>query len=222
MFTNLKLRDIKKNRRYILLFIIVAFFYLFILFLVKTYKIEQEDIREFIEPFGVYGVLGLFFLQMLFSLTPLPDGAMPIIAAITYGWQGLLIILLAHYCSSVLHFLLARRLGKSVIERKFPLIKKYSDKVIGENTIMKLIYIRIFSIVSFDIAAYVAGISGVDFKRFSIAAILGLLPTNAILMIMSSGLFAESYLDYLNVGFWLIISLSVLAFWYKKSRIRNT
>lgn len=209
------------HRRYLYLFIIVTLFYIFILYLFKSYGIKQEDIKQLIDPLGVYGILVLFFLQILFSLTPLPDAAMPIIAMITYSWQGLLIILLAHFLTSILHFYIAKKLGRKIIEDKLPLIKKYSDKVKGKDTIIKLVYIRIFSIVSFDVAAYVAGISGVDLKTFAISTIIGLIPTNAILMIASSGLFAETLIDYLYIAFWLFVSISLLAFLYKKSKINN-
>lgn len=215
------LRKLKRNKRYIFLFFLVAAFYLSILFLFKYFDIQQEDIKKLIDPLGVYGVIILFLLQLFFSLTPLPDGTMPIIATITYGWQGFLIILLGMLTGSLIHFYIAKKLGKSVIEKKYPLIKRYSDKAKGGNEIVKLIYIRMFSIISFDVAAYVAGISGIKFSTFLISAILGLIPTNAMLMIASSGLFAQSYLDYLNIGFWLLLSSSVLAFWYKQSKINN-
>jgi len=212
---------LKRNKRYIFLFIAIALLYILLLILFKYYNIKQEDIRSLLEPLGAFGIIGLYVVQVIFALTPLPDGVMPIIATITYGWQGFIAIYLGMLTAAIIHYFIAIKLGKAFIEKRYPKIKYYAEKVKGGNEIIKLIYIRVFSIVSFDVDAYVAGFSGINFKTYLLATALGLLPTNALLILASSGLFAESYLDYLNIGFWFIISLSVLAFWYKQSKINN-
>ncbi len=213
------LKKIKRNRRYLFFFIVIAIIYVGVLIIFKQYDIKQEDIKKLIEPLGAYGFLGLFIIQVIFSLTPLPDGMMPIIATIMYGWPGLIIIILGMLTATAIHYFIARKLGSSLIERRYPKIKKYVDLVKGKHVIFKLIYIRIFTLVSFDLDAYVAGIAKIDFKTFMIASIIGIIPTNAIMMLISQGLFAESVLDLLNIGFWVVISFTVLAILYKKSKI---
>ena len=215
-------QKIKRNKRYLFLFILISIFYLGVLFVFKQYDIKQEDIRKLIEPLGAYGILGLFVIQVVFSLTPLPDGMMPIIATIMYGWPGLLIIILGMLTATMIHYFIARKLGSQFIQKRYPKIIRYVEMVKGKHVILKLIYIRIFTLVSFDLDAYVAGIAKIDFKTFMIASIIGIIPTNAIMMLISLGLFAESVMDFINILFWVVICFSILAIWYKKSKMNIT
>jgi uncharacterized membrane protein YdjX (TVP38/TMEM64 family) len=168
----------------------------------------------------MWGLLALLGVQIFFSLTPLPDGAMPLLGMIIYGPLGLLIVFLGMFIAAVIHYFIGKLLGKTFIEKKFPLIKRFADKFNGDHVIIKLIYLRIFSVVSFDITSYVAGISRIEFNTFIIATIIGLIPTNLALMLISSGLFAQDLGQFVITWFWALIIISLLAFWYKKSTIK--
>jgi len=213
-------RLIFSQKRYVALFLLFAAAYITLLVLFKKYQITQDEIRTFVEPLGMWGLLALLGVQIFFSLTPLPDGAMPLLGMIIYGPLGLLIVFLGMFIAAVIHYFIGKLLGKTFIEKKFPLIKRFADKFNGDHVIIKLIYLRIFSVVSFDITSYVAGISRIEFNTFIIATIIGLIPTNLALMLISSGLFAQDLGQFVITWFWALIIISLLAFWYKKSTIK--
>ena len=209
------------QKRYVILFLLFACAYIVLLIFFKKNQINQEQIREMVEPLGWWGILALLGVQILFSLTPLPDGAMPLIGMIIYGPLGILVVFIGMFIAAVIHYFIGKMLGKSFIESKIPLIKRFADKFNGEHVIIKLIYLRIFSIVSFDVTSYIAGISKIDFNTFVIATIIGLIPTNIALMLISAGLFAENWGQFINAWVWALIIISLLAFWYKKSTIKT-
>ena len=78
-----------------------------------------------------------------------------------------------------------------------------------------------FSIVSFDVTSYIAGISNIPFKTFTIAFILGILPNNVIIMLVSSGLFANNSRDVILIWVLSVAGIALLAYLYKRYKIKE-
>lgn len=213
-------RMLLSHKRYVILFVLFAIAYITLLVVFNEHQITQDEIRKLVEPLGMWGLLALLGVQMICSLTPLPDGPMPMLGMIIYGPIGILVVFLGMFISAIIHYFIGKLLGKAFIETKFPLIKRFADKFNGDHVILKLIYLRLFSVVSFDVTSYIAGISKIDFNTFIVATIIGLIPTNLILILISSGLFAKDIGQFIGTWFWVLILMSLLAFWYKKSTIK--
>ena len=214
------LQKIKRNKRIVILTIMFLIFYIGLLLLFRDRGISKEEIQKLIEPFGVNGLLAMLGLQIIFSLTPMPDSAMPLLAMIIYGPVGVIVIMFGMLIASVIHYAIANHVGKTLIVKKFPETEKYLNKIGGEDVIIRLIALRVFTFVSFDITSYIAGVSGVPFKIFMIATIIGLLPTNLILILVGYGLFAQSQSDIAVTWGLIVIVAIILYVFYKKFKIK--
>ena len=214
------LKKLKQHSRLILLGAGFAIFYFVLYLILRNYRISKEEIQRLLAPFGVYGILALLFLQIIFSLTPIPDSAMPLIATITYGPAGVIVVMVGMFIAALIHYLIGHRLGKALITKKFPETKRYLEKLSGKHVIPKLVAMRLFTLVSFDITSYIAGISDIDFKTFFIATAIGLIPTNLIMLLIGLGLFAQTQSDIILTWGVLIIVAILLFLFYKKSAVK--
>lgn len=208
------------NKKYVFFFIIFVTGYITLFVYFRQQEITQEDIRTLVEPFGIWGPLVLFATQLVFSLTPMPDAAMPMVAYILYGIPGVLIVMTGMFLVALFHYYLGQKLGKNFFTTKFPLIKKNLEKLNNGNTVIKLVYLRIFTLVSYDITSYIAGISNFPKRTFIVALILGLIPANIALVVISSGLFSNSPQETLLVWVIVLAVVSGLAYLYKHSTIK--
>ncbi len=208
------------NKKYVFFFIIFVTGYITLFVYFRQQEITQEDIRTLVEPFGIWGPLVLFATQLVFSLTPMPDAAMPMVAYILYGIPGVLIVMTGMFLVALFHYYLGQKLGKNFFTTKFPLIKKNLEKLNNGNTVIKLVYLRIFTLVSYDITSYIAGISNIPKRTFIVALILGLIPANIALVVISSGLFSNSPQETLLVWVIVLAVVSGLAYLYKHSTIK--
>jgi uncharacterized membrane protein YdjX (TVP38/TMEM64 family) len=213
-------RKIKRNKRIVILSILFGLFYIGLFFLFRDRGITKEEIQEIIKPFGSYGLVAMLLLQIGFSMTPLPDSAMPLLAMIIYGPLGVFVVMFGMLIASIINYTIGKHLGKAVILKKFPEIEKYLNKIGENNIILKLVALRIFTFVSFDITSYVAGISRIKFNKFLIAAVLGLIPANMILILIGYGLFAKSQADIIVTWGAIFILAIILFVFYKKNSIK--
>lgn len=214
------LNFLAKNKRYAVLFVVFVILYVAVFVIFKKFEIGQDDIQNFVTPFGIWGPLALLLAQIVFSLTPMPDAAMPMLAFVLYGIPGVLLIMLGMFIAAVIHYYIGKILGKEFIIKHFPLVSKLLGGLNNGNTIIKLIYMRLFTMVSFDVTSYIAGISNIDFKTFAIALAIGLIPANLTLILISSGLFASTPQDAILIWGLIILSLTGLAYLYKRSTIK--
>jgi len=183
---------IKRYRSIILMLLFIIIIYSILLYVFRRYDINQQKIHDWINQFGAYSVLALFFVQFIGSMTPVPDAFLTAIGMLLYGpWLGGLIIFTGMFIAGNFHFFVAKKLGKEYIIKKFPESEKLISKINSRNAITKLTYLRMFMIVTFDVASYVAGISNVSYAQFAISFLLGLLPHLVSYGFITFGLFAD-------------------------------
>jgi uncharacterized membrane protein YdjX (TVP38/TMEM64 family) len=211
------IKRIKRNKRIVILSVLFIVFYIALYFVFRERGISKEEIRKLIEPFGGYGLLALFVLQIVFSLTPMPDGTMPLLAMLMYGPIGVFVIMIAMFIGAIIHYAIAHHFGKAFIINKFPEVEKYLNRIGSRDVIIRLVALRMFTFVSFDITSYIAGISGIPFKKFLIGTLIGLLPTNFILILIGYGLFAKTQVEIITTWGTIAILIIFLFVFYKKS-----
>lgn len=214
------LSKLRENKRNIILIILFICFYITIYIIFRKLGISKEEIQRLIEPFGVYGILAMLVIQIIFSLTPIPDSAMPLVAMIIYGPLGVVVIMFGMFIAAIIHYQIGNHLGKNFIFKHFPETERYFNKFGDRNTIFKLVTMRLFTFVSFDITSYIAGISHIKFSTFLVATIIGLMPTNLILILVGYGLFAQNTVDIVITWGLIIIVFLLLIYFYKKNNIK--
>ena len=142
-----------------------------------------DAVIEYIRSFGSYAMVFSFFLMVFSSLiAPLPAFMITLSNAAIFGWwQGAILSWSSAMMGAALCFLLARGLGRDVVEKfagKGALagVEGYFEKY-GTKTILVC---RLLPFVSFDAVSYFAGLTPIKFLPFFIATGLGQTPATIV------------------------------------------
>ncbi len=142
-----------------------------------------DAVIEYIRSFGGYAVAVSFCLMVFSSvLAPLPAFLITVSNAAIFGWwQGALLSWSSAMVGSGLCFLIARALGRDVVEKfagkgALASVEGYFEKY-GSKTILVC---RLLPFVSFDAVSYFAGLTPIKFWPFFIATGVGQLPATIV------------------------------------------
>ena len=142
-----------------------------------------DAVIEYIRSFGGYAVAVSFCLMVFSSLlAPLPAFLITVSNAAIFGWwQGAILSWSSAMVGAALCFLIARALGRDVVEKfagkgALASVEGYFEKY-GSKTILVC---RLRPFVSFDAVSYFAGLTPILFWPFFIATGIGQLPATII------------------------------------------
>jgi uncharacterized membrane protein YdjX (TVP38/TMEM64 family) len=127
------------------------------------------------------GTLAPFLYMIIMALavviSPIPSVPLDVAAGVFFGpIVGTIYSAIGALGGAVVSFLVARLLGRGVIERflggHINFCTKCSDRLLA-----KVIFLsRLLPIVSFDIVSYGAGLTKISLKTFTVVTFLGMLP----------------------------------------------
>lgn len=140
---------------------------------------DQERIQEYFKSFGFWGPLAIIiFIVLQMFLLVFPSWLPIIIAVMGYGfWLGILINLVGVGLASTLGYFIGKKL-KGAIFNGF-ISKNKHDKMkfwITNYAFWTVVLFRISPLLSNDGISFIAGIFGMQFKRFMIATFTGMIP----------------------------------------------
>ena len=142
-----------------------------------------DAVIEYIRSFGTFAVVVSFCLMVFSSLlAPLPAFLITVSNAAIFGWwQGAILSWSSAMVGAGLCFLVARALGRDVVEKfagkgALASVEGYFEKY-GSKTILVC---RLLPFVSFDAVSYFAGLTPIRFWPFFIATGLGQLPATIV------------------------------------------
>lgn len=142
-----------------------------------------DAVIAYIRSFGPYAMVFSFCLMVFSSLiAPLPAFMITLSNAAIFGWwQGAILSWSSAMVGAALCFLLARGLGRDVVERfagkgALASVEGYFEKY-GTKTILVC---RLLPFVSFDAISYFAGLTPLKFLPFFIATGLGQTPATIV------------------------------------------
>ena len=142
-----------------------------------------DAVIEYIRSYGSYAMVFSFFLMVFSSLiAPLPAFMITLSNAAIFGWwQGAILSWSSAMVGSALCFLLARGLGRDVVEKfagkgALASVEGYFEKY-GTKTILVC---RLLPFVSFDAVSYFAGLTPLKFWPFFLATGLGQTPATIV------------------------------------------
>ncbi|HTF20045.1 MAG TPA: VTT domain-containing protein [Chryseolinea sp.] len=179
---------------------------------------DQERIRAWVKRFGILGPIVLI-LVMTFQIFLLfvPNLLLFIIAIVCYGpiW-GTLISLIGVAASSSLGYFIGSKVGPRTIDRFVS--QKTQDKMsfFVHRYGVKAIFIFRLSSLSSDALGFVAGILEMNYKRFMLATLAGIVPVIALLAIYGESGKIEQALIW--VGAFALAALIVYVFIDKNKR----
>jgi uncharacterized membrane protein YdjX (TVP38/TMEM64 family) len=161
----------------ILVLIIMAIFIYAVFNMKKIHQYTPENVKTFVEYYGVFSPVIYIVLFTFVPLTFFPDSILAIAGGMCFGMVGgFIYTMIGAMLGGTLSFFLAKTLDHRVFKK---IIKKDISNL--ENAIkikgFALVFtLRLIPLFPFDIISYAAGFSGVKFKDFALATILGMIP----------------------------------------------
>jgi uncharacterized membrane protein YdjX (TVP38/TMEM64 family) len=177
---------------------------------------SQDQIKNFIEPYGVLAPIMFVILQILqVVLTPISHYAVGLAGGFIFGtWYGFILNFIGRAVGTLIAFYLGRKFGRKIIQRlvKPETLRKY-DKIFEKG---KLILFLMYFLPLFpdDELSYLAGFSSMRARVFIPIMLLGHIGGSLGLAILGSGL---TYKNPLFIVFSIITLITgvLFAIFYK-------
>lgn len=177
-----------------------------------TGDIDVEAVREWIRDLGAWGpILLITVLAVAMVIAPIPNPPFMIAAGIAWGtFLGVVYAVIGQLIGSAIIFFISRRFGRRFIPR---LIGKSGaervDQLAKEMGPQVVFWWRMMP-VSFDFAAYAAGLTGMSFRLFITLVFLGsIVPTTVVVAFGDS--FGKSWEAQLVTAGMILVALTVPA-----------
>lgn len=147
--------------------------------------ISKESIFALLHRFGPLAWLLYIVLLIIAVMSPIPDSVVIFAGGFFFGpVLGTMLTIIGQGLGAGIDFVLARKLGRKFVLRKFPksasLIDTYSQSL-GWQTVFTF---RLFPTLSFDLLSYVAGISSLSLRTYMLATVTGLIPLAIITTVL--------------------------------------
>lgn len=176
----------QKWRKIVFIALVVLVVGLIIAFQFSEYNINPEDIRQYLKKFGIWApsiFIALYTLGVIF----LPATPFIVAAGILFGIKyGFIYTIIGSVLSSVILFNISRRLGKewveNILEKKyFVRLNQYNQKL-ANNAVWDLVILRIIPFVPLNVLNILMGVSRIKTEDYVIGTILGLIPSNIVIV----------------------------------------
>lgn len=140
---------------------------------------DQDTVQEYFRKFGLWGPLAIIcFIVLQMFLLVFPTWIPIIVAVLAYGfWVGIAINIIGVGLASALGYHLGDKLEDTLFnnfmsKKKFERMKYWISNY-GFGTV---VLFRISPLLSTDSISFIAGILGMDFKKYMLATFTGIIP----------------------------------------------
>lgn len=144
---------------------------------------DRAQIQGWVEAAGVLGPIVIVALMTIAIVaSPIPSAPIAMAAGAAYGHTfGTVLVVIGAELGAILAFLLARQLGRPFVERH--LGQRVSAGLLGSQNMLTFLVFgsRLLPFLSFDMISYAAGLSKLQFWRFAIATLAGIIPASFLL-----------------------------------------
>ncbi len=174
-------------------------------------SLNAAMIRTALQQLGIAGPLALIAgLAAVLVLPLIPASLLQIGAGLAFGpWLGLLYATLADVLGASVGFWLARRWGKSILERF--LSPAAHDKLVSLTRRMSwymVVLLRLIPGPAYPLVSFAAGYSRLSYPRFISASLAGVFPA-LVLLVLAGDLVESSPLLALAIVVLLVASLAL-------------
>lgn len=177
------IKNIKKNKPYILFMCIIVFFlyaaykyYFNYSYLIK----DPTKIKNIIKSYGKFGSIVFIFLQIIqVVIFFIPGEIMEIAGGYVFGIsEGVFLSLSGIIIGSIISYFIAKLFGKPLVDiivskKKFEKSRKFFK---AENFNLVIFLVYLIPGAPKDILGFIAGVSDVKFKNFIVYSNLGRIP----------------------------------------------
>ncbi|ASJ70812.1 TVP38/TMEM64 family protein [Granulosicoccus antarcticus] len=160
---------------------------------------------------------------ILFVALGLPRQTLALLGGYVYGTlSGCLLALLVTLAGSVLTYAVARRLGRPLLQRRFPAqIAKFDDWT-ADHVFAKTLALRLFPVGSNLATNIAAGVSHAPPRPFFLASLLGFVPQTAVFALSGTAVGDSSLFHMLMAIALLIVSIVTGGYVVNVWRHRNS
>lgn len=145
-------------------------------------------IKEFLIGWGAFAPIIYILLFTFVPLTLFPDALLAISAGLVFGIiPGAIYTIIGAVCGGTLAFMITRTLSHDFVEKKLEEHKKIS-RMIESRGFMIVLIMRLIPLIPFDVISYAAGATGIKYRDYILATIIGIIPGVTILVTMGDGL----------------------------------
>ncbi|MFH1107301.1 MAG: TVP38/TMEM64 family protein [Candidatus Micrarchaeota archaeon] len=158
--------------------LLAVMIFLSLLYLFSQY-VDPQTMTSLVKSWGVYGPLAIIFLQVAFSvLAPLPNSIPVIVAGSIYGTiPGAVYAAIGTILGATICYFIAVKLGRGFVTKMVS--RKHLSMVdlfFRQHGFETIIVARLIPVMSFDAVSYGAGLAKMDFPRFIIGTLIGMVP----------------------------------------------
>jgi uncharacterized membrane protein YdjX (TVP38/TMEM64 family) len=155
-----------------------------ILYVTSGENAFMQNIQETVKNAGIWApviFIGLYILLTIF----IPSTPLMALSGILFGFKyGIIYTLIGGIISSLILFLLTKKLGSNFAEKIlqhkiFEKIKKYNKRIEDDGT-LELIILRIVPIMPFNALNIIMGLSGMKTYNYIIGTVIGLIPSHIV------------------------------------------
>jgi uncharacterized membrane protein YdjX (TVP38/TMEM64 family) len=173
-------RKLKIEKRRIAETVIVITLLVLIFYFIEQ-KFTMHELRAYIDSFGPWKSVVLFFSIVITSSTGLVSPVPVILASLLLGpYASFIVSMLGLTAGAAISFLIARFIGRDYVEKQFidkiKALKRYDDRLENRG-FWTILFLRIIYLVPYELINIVAGLSKIKFTKFLVATIIGIIPT---------------------------------------------
>jgi uncharacterized membrane protein YdjX (TVP38/TMEM64 family) len=145
--------------------------------------VDSQDVREWVDGLGIWGpILLITVLAVAMVFAPVPNPPFMIAAGIVWGtFLGVVYSILGQLIGSAIIFVVSRKFGRRFIPRLVGEDAAQKIDRIAQDMGPQIVFWWRMMPVSFDFAAYAAGLTNMSFRLFIFLVFLGsIVPTSVV------------------------------------------
>lgn len=202
-------------------FIIFIILILAVIIAVRHYGIQEylsiEKIQASVEMFGPLAPIGFILIYNLGSVLFLPGTILSLAGGAIFGATlGTVYVVIGATLGATLAFLIARYFARSffedIVQKKFPKIKEYDEKL-EKNGFMTVLFFRLIPVFPFNGLNFALGLTKVKTKDYFMATMIGIIPGTFAYVYLGSSIASMNLRNIIfAIALIAILSLSVKRF----------
>jgi uncharacterized membrane protein YdjX (TVP38/TMEM64 family) len=154
-------------------------------------RFNSKNVQAFIRGFGPWAPVAFAFLYAVGSPIPFVSLILSPLGGLLFGTlKGSLLVIGVATFSSLIPFLMARRLGREWVASKIKgeKLSEIYEKSQGQTGFTFILLMRLIPILPWEVQNYVAGLTQIAIPKFLIATALGIIPGSGALVFLGESI----------------------------------
>ena len=181
-----------------------------------------ESMKKTIEGVGFVPGILIFAFLLIFTTVIAPLNSLSLVpfAAVTFGWQLTMAVLIISWTiGAVISFLFARRYGKNALHnwRVFRDAEKYSSKIPHDLSFLSLVFLRM--LIPVDLLSYAIGLfTNISLFNYTLATLIGITPFSFFWAYGSEAALSKEYISLFAAGGVAVVLILMASHFYKTTK----